>query len=51
MAHIKVAIADDHKIFRSGVINTLIPYENISFVLELMMDCICCSTWKSKCRM
>ncbi|MEC5144520.1 response regulator transcription factor [Chitinophaga sp. 212800010-3] len=34
MAHIKVAIADDHKIFRSGVINTLIPYENISFVFE-----------------
>ena len=34
MAHIKVAIADDHKIFRSGVINTLIPYENIRFVFE-----------------
>ncbi|MBO9731089.1 MAG: response regulator transcription factor [Chitinophaga sp.] len=34
MAHIKVAIADDHKIFRSGVINTLTPYENISFVFE-----------------
>ncbi|MFY0255699.1 response regulator [Chitinophaga sp. 30R24] len=34
MAHIKVAIADDHKIFRSGVINTLIPYENIRFVYE-----------------
>jgi DNA-binding NarL/FixJ family response regulator len=34
MAHIKVAIADDHKIFRSGVINTLVPYENISFVFE-----------------
>lgn len=34
MAHIKVAIADDHKIFRSGVINTLIPYEDISFVFE-----------------
>ncbi|WP_143310841.1 response regulator transcription factor [Chitinophaga vietnamensis] len=32
--HIKVAIADDHKIFRSGVINTLIPYENISIVFE-----------------
>jgi DNA-binding NarL/FixJ family response regulator len=34
MAHIKVAIADDHKIFRSGVINTLVPYDNISFVFE-----------------
>ena len=34
MAHIKVAIADDHKIFRSGVINTLTPYENISFIFE-----------------
>lgn len=34
MAHIKVAIADDHKIFRSGVINTLIPYDNISFIFE-----------------
>lgn len=35
MAHlIKVAIADDHKIFRSGVINTLIPYENINVVFE-----------------
>lgn len=34
MAHIKVAIADDHKIFRSGVINTLIPYENIRFIFE-----------------
>jgi len=32
--HIKVAIADDHKIFRSGVINTLIPYENIHFIFE-----------------
>ncbi|WP_295123962.1 response regulator transcription factor [uncultured Chitinophaga sp.] len=31
---IKVAIADDHKIFRSGVINTLIPYENINVVFE-----------------
>jgi Response regulator containing a CheY-like receiver domain and an HTH DNA-binding domain len=31
---IKVAIADDHKIFRSGVINTLTPYENISVVFE-----------------
>ena len=34
MAHITVAIAHDHKIFRSGVINTLVPYENISFVFE-----------------
>ncbi|MBV8251190.1 MAG: response regulator transcription factor [Chitinophaga sp.] len=32
--HIKVAIADDHKIFRSGVINTLIPYENINVIFE-----------------
>lgn len=31
---IKVAIADDHKIFRSGVINTLTPYANISVVFE-----------------
>ncbi|MGN7823912.1 response regulator [Chitinophaga sp. 22536] len=34
MAHIKVAIADDHKIFRSGVINTLVPYDNIRFIFE-----------------
>jgi DNA-binding NarL/FixJ family response regulator len=31
---IKVAIADDHKIFRKGVILSLRPYENIRFVLE-----------------
>ncbi|MGE7776035.1 response regulator [Chitinophaga sp. NPDC101104] len=31
---IKVAIADDHKIFRSGVIQTLTPYENINVVFE-----------------
>ncbi len=31
---IKVAIADDHKIFRSGVINTLTPYDNINVVFE-----------------
>lgn len=31
---INVAIADDHKIFRSGVINTLIPYGNINVVFE-----------------
>ncbi len=31
---IKVAIADDHKIFRKGVILSLKPYHNIQFVLE-----------------
>ncbi len=31
---IKVAIADDHKIFRKGVILSLRPYNNIQFVLE-----------------
>lgn len=31
---IKVAIADDHKIFRKGVILSLRPYTNIKFVLE-----------------
>jgi DNA-binding NarL/FixJ family response regulator len=31
---IKVAIADDHKIFRKGVIMSLRPYTNIKFVLE-----------------
>lgn len=31
---IKVAIADDHKIFRSGVINSLIPYKNVNVVFE-----------------
>lgn len=31
---IKVAIADDHKIFRKGVILSLRPYTNIRFVLE-----------------
>lgn len=31
---IKVAIADDHKIFRKGVILSLRPYSNIRFVLE-----------------
>lgn len=31
---IKVAIADDHKIFRKGVILSLRPYNNIKFVLE-----------------
>ena len=31
---IKVAIADDHKIFRKGVILSLKPYHNVKFVLE-----------------
>jgi DNA-binding NarL/FixJ family response regulator len=34
MADIKVAIADDHKIFRKGVILSLRHYNNIKFVLE-----------------
>lgn len=34
MSLIKVAIADDHKIFRKGVILSLRPYTNIKFVLE-----------------
>jgi DNA-binding NarL/FixJ family response regulator len=34
MSLIKVAIADDHKIFRKGVILSLRPYTNISFVQE-----------------
>ena len=34
MAEIKVAIADDHKIFRKGVIISLRHYNNIKFVLE-----------------
>ena len=34
MGIIKVAIADDHKIFRKGVILSLRPYTNIKFVLE-----------------
>lgn len=34
MNAIKVAIADDHKIFRKGVILSLRPYSNIKFVLE-----------------
>jgi len=34
MSVIKVAIADDHKIFRKGVILSLRPYTNIKFVLE-----------------
>ena len=31
---IRVAIADDHKIFRKGVILSLRPYTNIKFILE-----------------
>lgn len=34
MSVIKVAIADDHKIFRKGVILSLRQYTNIKFVLE-----------------
>jgi DNA-binding NarL/FixJ family response regulator len=34
MDTIKVAIADDHKIFRKGVILSLRPYTNIKFVQE-----------------
>ena len=34
MQVIKVAIADDHKIFRKGVILSLRPYTNIKFVME-----------------
>jgi len=34
MSEIKVAIADDHKIFRKGVILSLRPYSNIKFVGE-----------------
>jgi len=31
---IKVGIADDHKIFRKGVILSLRQYTNISFIFE-----------------
>ncbi len=31
---INVAIADDHKIFRKGVILSMKPYNNIQFTLE-----------------
>jgi len=34
MEVIKVAIADDHQIFRKGVILSLRPFNNIKFVLE-----------------
>ncbi len=31
---IKVAIADDHRIFRKGVIHSMRPYTNIHFIME-----------------
>ena len=34
MDEIKVAIADDHQIFRKGVILSMRPYSNIKFVME-----------------
>jgi len=34
MSLIKVAIADDHKIFRKGVIHSMRPYTDIRFVME-----------------
>ena len=34
MGVIKVAIADDHKIFRKGVVLSLRPYSNIKIVQE-----------------
>ncbi len=34
MSEIKVAIADDHKIFRKGVIMSLRQYTNIKFIME-----------------
>jgi DNA-binding NarL/FixJ family response regulator len=34
MGPIKIAIADDHKIFRKGVILSLRPYTNLKFVME-----------------
>ncbi len=34
MSEIKVAIADDHQIFRKGVILSMRPYTNIKFVME-----------------
>lgn len=34
MSNIRVGIADDHKIFRKGVILSLRPYTNLSFILE-----------------
>lgn len=34
MSEIRVAIADDHQIFRKGVILSMRPYTNIKFVME-----------------
>jgi DNA-binding NarL/FixJ family response regulator len=34
MDEIKVAIADDHKIFRKGVILSMRPFTNIKFIME-----------------
>lgn len=34
MSEITVAIADDHKIFRKGVILSMRPYTNIRFIME-----------------
>ena len=34
MSLIKVAIADDHKIFRKGVVHSMRAYTNIKFVME-----------------
>ncbi len=34
MDQIKVAIADDHQIFRKGVILSMRPYTNIKFISE-----------------
>ena len=34
MSEIKVAIADDHQIFRKGVILSMRPYTNIKFIME-----------------
>jgi DNA-binding NarL/FixJ family response regulator len=34
MDEIKVAIADDHQIFRKGVILSMRPYSNIKFIME-----------------
>ncbi len=38
MEPIKVAIADDHKIFRKGVILSLRPFTNIKFVQKQKME-------------
>jgi DNA-binding NarL/FixJ family response regulator len=34
MNEITVAIADDHQLFRKGVIHSLSPYKQLRFVLE-----------------